>query len=286
MLSLRERATPSDWLLLAYFAFGGLAIAVQRHRVDAWPTFLILHAACVAVILVMVAASERWPAMHAWYPIAMALVIFEEVALLSFMFVGDWQDRHILAFESAVFPEPPTAWLSRFASPLVTEVLAMGYFSYYLMLPGVALVLYRRKDAGAFEDLMASGVVAYLICYVIFVAFPTEGPSHTLRHLHTDTFSGGPFWSMVALLQATAGVHGNAFPSAHAAGAVVALVFAWRYVRPLAVWMLGLVILMCVGAVYLRYHYASDMLAGALVGVVIACGYPRSPRRDGPPATA
>jgi membrane-associated phospholipid phosphatase len=176
-------------------------------------------------------------------------------------------------------------WLSRFASPLVTEVLAMGYFSYYLMLPGVALILYRRRAMVAFHDLMAAGVLSYLICCVIFVVFPAEGPSHTLRELHTNTFSGGPFWSMVALIQATGGVHGNAFPSAHAAGAVVAMVFAWWYARPLAVWTLVLVLLMCVGAVYLRYHYASDMFGGVLVGL-IACGYQRSPHRDEPPASS
>jgi membrane-associated phospholipid phosphatase len=278
-------ASSADRLLVAYLMAGALAIALQREHVAGWPYFLLLHGVCLAMIGGLVRGSTRWPVLHDWYPILIALVLFEEVALLNHMFVDDWQDRHILAFESTVFPDPPTVWLSRFASPVVTEVLAMGYFSYYLMLPGVALVLYRRRAMAAFSDLMAAGVLAYLICYVIFVAFPNEGPSHTLRELHTNTFSGGPFWSMVALIQATGGVHGNAFPSAHAAGAVVALAYAWRHVRPLAVWMLMLVILMCVGAVYLRYHYASDMVAGVLVGV-IACGYPRLPRRDEPPAPA
>lgn len=282
---VRRGASTADRLLVVYFVAGALAIALRRDHIAGWPYFVVLHAACLAIIVGLIAVSNRWPALHAWYPIVMALVIFEEVALLNFMFVGEWQDRHILAFESAVFSDPPTVWLSRFESPLVTEALAIGYFSYYLMLPGVALVLYRRRDIGAFQDVMAAGVLGYLICYAIFVVFPTEGPSHTLRHSHTGAFSGGPFWAIVALIQAAGGVHGNAFPSAHAAGAMVALVFAWRHVRPLAGSMLVFVILMCVGAVYLRYHYASDMMAGLVVGA-IACGYPRSRRRDGPATTA
>ena len=282
---VRRGASPADRLLVVYFVAGALAIALRRAHVAGWPYFVVLHAACLAIIVGLIAVSNRWPALHAWYPIVMALVIFEEVALLNFMFVGEWQDRHILAFESAVFSDPPTVWLSRFASPLVTEALAIGYFSYYLMLPGVALVLYRRRDIAAFQGVMAAGVLAYLICYGIFVVFPTEGPSQTLRHFHTGGFSGGPFWAVVALIQATGGVHGNAFPSAHAAGAMVALLFAWRYVRPLAVLLLACVILMCVGAVYLRYHYASDMIAGLVVGA-IACGYPRLRRRDEPATTA
>jgi membrane-associated phospholipid phosphatase len=229
--------------------------------------------------------AERWPAAHAWYPLGMAILIFEEVALLNFMFVGEWQDRHVLGFEEALFAEPPAQRLARFASPIVTELLAVGYFSYYLMLPAVGAVLYRRSENAAFEAFMSATMLAFIVCYAIFVTFPTEGPRHTLSHLHTEPLSGGPVWSAVLFIQSSAGVHGNAFPSAHAAGAMVALVFAWRYAQTLAWWMLPFVLLMCVGAVHLRYHYASDMIAGVLIGAV-ACGYLRSRRRDRPPTTA
>ena len=48
---------------------------------------------------------------------------------------------------------------------------------------------------------------------------------------------------------------------------VVAVYFAWQYL-PRVRWVLtALVCLLCVGAVYDRYHYVSDVLAGALVGL-------------------
>jgi membrane-associated phospholipid phosphatase len=70
---------------------------------------------------------------------------------------------------------------------------------------------------------------------------------------------------MVRFIQ-RAGVHGNAFPSAHVAGAVVPLIFAWRYAPTLASWLSPLVVLLSVAAVYDRYHYASDVVAGIIVG--------------------
>jgi len=36
-----------------------------------------------------------------------------------------------------------------------------------------------------------------------------------------------------------------------------------------APWLLMIVVLMCVGAVYDGYHYASDVVAGAVIGMVL-----------------
>ncbi len=47
---------------------------------------------------------------------------------------------------------------------------------------------------------------------------------------------------------------------------VVALLAAARWRPRLARWLAAPVLLMCVGAVYDGYHYASDIVAGALVG--------------------
>lgn len=80
----------------------------------------------------------------------MPIAAFRLVAPLNLLLVGDWQDRHVLAFEGWLFPEPPTVWLGRFASPLVTEVVQIGYFSYYFMLIVVGGVLYRRTDRAPF----------------------------------------------------------------------------------------------------------------------------------------
>jgi undecaprenyl-diphosphatase len=80
---------------------------------------------------------------------------------------------------------------------------------------------------------------------------------------------GGPFQSLVRLIQNHAGVHGNAFPSAHIMLAFVVLVFAYRFLPRLAPWLLFPILLMCVGAVYDGYHYASDVLVGALMGIVL-----------------
>ena len=223
----------------------------------------------IALILTLVFLSRRWPHAHAWYPLVLPIVAFPEAAQLRDLLVDDWRDGYLLAIESAAFSEPPTVWLSRFNSTVFSEILQAGYLSYFLFLPIVAAVLYAREDTAPFFGVMAGAVLGYLTCYVIFLAFPTEGPAYTLRHLHTQPLPDGPLRATVQFVQ-KAGTHGNAFPSAHAVGAVVPVIFAWRHARKLVPWLLPLLVLMCVGAVYDRYHYASDMIGGVLIGVAAA----------------
>jgi membrane-associated phospholipid phosphatase len=265
-----RRADFADRLYLAYLVGLGVLILLRRHVVPGWPAYLALHLVLIAIVTALVLNARHWETMHAWYPLAMPLLTFQEIARLNFLFFTGWRDHYLLAFEAFLFAEPPTVSFGRLASPLLTEMLDVGYVSYYFLLLIVARVLYKRTDKAPFFGVMAASVLSYMVCYVAFIAFPTEGPAHTLRHLHTVPIAGGPFHALVKWLQ-HAGVHGNAFPSAHVAGAMVPLIFAWRYAPRLGAWLTPLVVLLCLAAVRDRYHYASDIFAGIPVGAAAAC---------------
>ena len=117
--------------------------------------------------------------------------------------------------------------------------------------------------------------VGYLICYATYLLFPTRSPANTLGVQQFGGAPGGLFHSLVGLIQNHAGVHGNAFPSAHIMLAFVVLMFAYRFLPRLAPWLLFPILLMCVGAVYDGYHYASDVIVGALLGIVVGLTFAR-----------
>ncbi len=56
-------------------------------------------------------AAHRFRAwmLEAWYPLAMPLITFEEVAQLNFLFVDGWRDRYLLAIEEWLFTKPPVS---------------------------------------------------------------------------------------------------------------------------------------------------------------------------------
>jgi membrane-associated phospholipid phosphatase len=270
---------PTSWNFAdrAYLAFfvviSGLILLRFRHVPEA-AVLLLVNAICIATIVLLVRLarqSSNWAFFHDWYPLAIPIISFEEVSRLSLALRSGWQDHWIMSFEARLFPVPPTVWLGRHGTPWITELVEIGYFSYFLLLMIVAGTLYARADRLPFRRTMDASVLSYLLCYVVFIAAPTEGPAHTLAAQQNFPLPGGGlFHWAVLLIQNHAGVHGNAFPSAHVAGGMVAVIAAWRYAPRLGAVLTPLFLLLCVGAVYDRYHYASDVFAGLVFGAVPA----------------
>jgi membrane-associated phospholipid phosphatase len=286
----------ADYTYGFFFVAGTVLLLFRRSHVPSWPALLITNLLALALIFLLVGNAPRsstWNFLHDWYPLAMPIATFEEVSRLSLMFRHTWQDQYLLALEGHVFTTPPTVWVGQHGSPWITELVELGYFSYFVLLMIVAGTFYARKMLRSFREVMDASVLSYMMCYVVFLLFPTEGPAHTLIAQHNFPLpGGGPFHWAVLLIQKHAGVHGNAFPSAHVAGGVVAVIFAWRYARKLGIALTPLVLLLCVGAVYDRYHYVSDVLAGAIIGFAASAiillqncrGCPNPEPRSGPGA--
>ena len=266
LAALWHRAQFADRLFLVWFAVVGALIAA--FRVDGWPLLLGVHAAGFALVVSLVAAADRLPVLHAWYPLLMPAVTFPVTARLNLMIVPAWQDAALLAAEQWAFATPPTVWLPQVTPLPLAEVFRAGYLAYFLLLLGVAGLFRWRGMEAPFRGVMAASVLAYVGCYVIFLAWPTEGPAHTLRDAAVP-IGGGPLRDLVLFVQ-RAGVHGNAFPSAHVAGAIPPLIYAWRHAAPLGPVLAAILVLMGLGAVHDGYHYASDVVVGAAMGAAAA----------------
>jgi membrane-associated phospholipid phosphatase len=239
---------------------------------------LVWNALAIAAILITSRKQHGgtfWQFAHDWLPAIFFITAFEEVSFLALIVRGAWQNPHLIALESALVPVAWSEWVYRFPSAWVSEMLEFGYLTFYPMYPVLGGVFWARRHRAqfthSFRSFTDSLSVGYVLCYATYLLFPTRSPYHNGRPLSVAAPSaeGGPFHFIVRLIQSRAGVHGNAFPSAHIMLACVALVFAFRYVPRIAPVLLICVLLMCVGAVYDGYHYVVDVLAGAALGIVV-----------------
>ncbi|HVP55391.1 MAG TPA: phosphatase PAP2 family protein [Candidatus Eisenbacteria bacterium] len=257
-----------------HIALSVLVCARYAEVAHGW-RYLVWNAIAIAAIVFLSRNRHDgtgWEFVHDWLPLVFFITVFEEVSYLSLSLRGTWQNPWLVAWESALFALPPGEWLRSCTSPWFRELLEFGYFSFYPLYPAAAGVLWawrgRPKFAGAFRRLTDSLSVGYVVCYALYLLFPTRSPSHNVGlNAIASTQSGGPFHRMVRMIQGSAGVHGNAFPSAHIMLAFAVLVFAFRYFRRVAPWILLCNFLMCLGAVYDGYHYAVDVVAGAMLGI-------------------
>jgi len=148
-------------------------------------------------------------------------------------------------------------------------LLHVAYVTYYpIVYLGPILLLARGNRQGARNVLFAT-MVAYLICYTVFIVFPVAGPNWVFDH---PTGPVRDVWSarMVYGLLGTGSSVGTAFPSSHVAATFAAVFANWREWRTLAVIFLVPASFMAVATVYCQMHYAVDALVGLALAVVVA----------------
>ncbi len=251
----------TDWIVLGYDLLALAAVAVSPLPGRAgWISFHLLVLAAVPLL----AWSRRgrlgeW--LHLWYPVLLLPWLYGEAGALRHLFVPADLDPLIAGWDRALFPEwyltvPPRLPVA------VLEILHASYFSYYLLLTLPGLLAGRRRRELVREYVFVLTLVM-LAHYVLALALPVSGPVG----LRYGEMPEG--WLFIPLMNHLYGAFdrgGLAFPSTHAAAALIAGVYAARFFprRRLvfAVWVLGIV----VSTVLCTYHYTLDAMVGLVTG--------------------
>lgn len=253
-----------------------LLVCARHEQVPRWPAYVVWNLGMMAIIWLLARkrdSGKAWEFAHDWLPAVLFITVFEEVSYLSLAIRGAWQSDHILALETSLVHASPLEWMHARARDWLIEFLEFGYFAFYPLYPAVGGVFWAWRDrppfAGVFRKLTDTLSVGYVLCYTMYLLFPTQSPANRAGVQQIGSTRGGIFQHLVRAIQNNAGVHGNAFPSAHIMLAFVVLMFVYRYLPRVAPWLLFPILLMCVGAVYDGYHYTSDVVAGALMGIAL-----------------
>jgi membrane-associated phospholipid phosphatase len=272
---IREDCGAFEWVTLAYFAWLETIVLVFHRNIPHAGRYFALHFLLAAgvVCLASCAAQSRSElvrfARH-WYPLPLYIFSFEELQGLVHAIFPGWFDRWLVAFDYGLAGVHPSIWLARFSSPALNDFMQFAYMTYFLDLAILPAILYARRERLAFWTVIVSTAIANYSIYVIAILLPIEGPYYSLAGFQTKPLDGGYCTALIALIERFGRVHGAAFPSAHVAGSMVAVLASWRYRRWLFRVCLPFFLCMCVATVYGRYHYVADVLAGLLVG---AAGY-------------
>src|SRR5271165_5699977 len=266
----------TDRIYLAVHILWTLLVCVRHDAVPHWPAYVVWNGVAIAIILGLAHKSrddDAWEFLHDWIPVVFFSTAFEEISFLSLTVRSDWQNAHLIALESWLFKASPMQWMHAHARDWLIEFLEFGYFSFYPLYPvigGRLWVLRKRPEfRSAFRSLTDTLSMGYVACYATYLLFPTQSPANRAGVQQIGSAHAGIFQHLVRAIQNHAGVHGNAFPSAHIMLTFVVLMFAYRFLPRIAPWLLVPVSLMCVGAVYDGYHYVSDVVMGALIGIVL-----------------
>jgi membrane-associated phospholipid phosphatase len=224
----------------------------------------------------------RWPrGLREVLPFLTCILIYTNLHdTIGFVNPHDIHD-HLVAIDQWLFGVQPCVWAERFITPGRTEVMTFFYVNFFWMAPSTPLILLAQRRFREFRAATMGVMTCFYLGYVLYVVFPAAPPRLVLLRQFTKDLYG--YRRFFAQLQAEAfsllPVDSRAaFPSLHSAISVVALIFAWRYARAWFYLLLPFAVGLWVSTIYLRHHYAIDLLVGwalACVAVWLA------PRLDG-----
>lgn len=286
----RVLGLPLDRLLAAYLALAGVALAFPG-RPATWPLIVLLHGAAVLIAWPppsLLRAAGRLPARHAsllrsvldWAPLLLVPVLYTELAVLNVaVHEGRYFDDLVIAWEQAIFGgQPSREWAAAMPALWLSEVLHFAYLSYYLIIFVPPLLIFLRRPRDEFRTAVFTLMLGFFVHYIFFVYFPVQGPRY-LFEPPAGALADGAFHQLAHRVLEAGSAQGAAFPSSHVGVSVVQTLLAVRYLPRLAP-LIGLLTLgLAAGAVYGGFHYATDALAGVVLGVVAFLIAPAVQRR-------
>jgi membrane-associated phospholipid phosphatase len=172
----------------------------------------------------------------------------------------------------------------RAAHPLVTEILQLAYAMFYLLPMAVAMEIYASGREWRFRQWVFVCGCGFFASYAGYLILPAVGPRFTLHTLEATARELPGLWLTPGLREfvdaagmVPAGASAadalrlaprDAFPSGHTLVTLLSIAWAWRY-RLRVRWLVTVAgVLLLAGTVYLRYHYVTDVLAGAALAVL------------------
>ena len=255
------------WLLGVYVAATGAVLAVGGSA-----KLAILHAG----LLVAVAWTRRPRNAAArivgdLLPLVVPPLLYGEIPALIGAIGSSYHDAVIQWIEIGIFRgEASRTFASAVPYLGISELLHAGYLAYYPAIFVPPLLLLARGERRGYAETVLATTITYLVCWTIFVVMPVEGP----RYLWGASAGApdGPMRRLVNAVLAAGSSRGAAFPSSHMAVMVAQTMLAMRWQRRTGAVLAVVSVLVGVGAVYGGFHYATDIVAGAVLGSVIALG--------------
>jgi membrane-associated phospholipid phosphatase len=255
-----------DYLLAAYLAATGVLAALSG---GGGAVVAVVHGVALAVLSRLARLPLPSGAVLQFfrmvYPLALTPLLYLELATLNQLHVTGYFDQVVQNWEEWLFGvQLSVVAAERFRLLWLSEMLHLGYFSYYFLIPAACIGAYVVRGPRALERVAFTTALAFFVCYLCFAVFPVAGPRYDFPTI-TGPPSDGFLFALVHQILEGGSSKGTAFPSSHVAATVSAWLAAGRETRRVFWIMAPFAVSLTVGTVYGRFHYGIDATAGLLI---------------------
>jgi membrane-associated phospholipid phosphatase len=269
----------SEWIQIVFAL--GLAVAAWITRLSSHPLplrrrWIVTSLAATAVIIVAAGrfsasflSPDHLSVLRDCLTVALFLVPYWQAGQFFLQPNLKIQDR-LLAFDRRLLPA--VAAKSGTERTAIGFLLEIAYLFCYPLVPLALLTVYMAGLRGKVGSFWFVLLMSTYICYAVTPFVPAFPPRSLIYEQAATSAPAkhpnrGRIFNRWILKHGS--IHAISFPSAHVASAfAIALVFL-RYALPIGLVFLAVAVLISLGAVVGRYHYALDVLLGVAIALAV-----------------
>ncbi len=230
--------------------------------------FFFLIAANVAVLACCAhrGTDVCWRLRLLFYPLAMNLVYFNLKTAVPRIHPR-LEDQTLQAVDRWLLGTDLSRLLEPWVHPVLTEFFSFCYL-WYLFYLFSSQVEYLLGDLKVLKRYYGGLFSIYGVGYIGYSTLPALGPYLAMADHFQAPLEGWWFTQITSAIVHAASNRVDIFPSLHVANSLYILLFDLRH-KP---WRFRLYLIPCTGlfisTIYLRYHYAVDVLCGAVLAIL------------------
>lgn len=300
---------PAEWVVMIYLAATSILMLLMLSRLHEPWLMTWMRIKVVAITLLFWAIYRMMPCRATLF-----LRILVQMLMLAWWYPDTYElnrslpnlDHLFARWEQDLFGCQPALLFSQaITNPIFSELMDLGYVSYYPMIVIVALYYflarYEQFGRAAFVIL-----TSFFLYYIIFIILPVTGPQFYYAAVSiediskgvfpnvTDWFSthqdvlespgykDGLFYNLVADAHNTGERPTAAYPSSHVGISTILLLLLWNNSKSgkgkrhskgssshaLFYILLPFYVLLCFSTIYIMAHYVVDVFAGWISAVL------------------
>jgi membrane-associated phospholipid phosphatase len=271
MSNLFKKLKSFDLIAILYSILTGIYIILNSNQLQNVFLHLSIRVLFIALTLVLISVAKSnnklLSFIRNFYPLLFLGFFYGETDYYNNILFENL-DSYLVKIESLIFGSQlainfsvliPYKWFS--------EIMHFGYFSYYLFTIGIPLLFYTKKKQ-EFNKAMFIIIFSFCAYYLLFVLFPSIGPQFYFEPNHAIVPDGYLFDKLMYIITKYGETETGAFPSSHVGMTIIFLILIWKNFRKYFNILLIPAFLLILSTVYLKAHYAIDVIAGGISGVL------------------
>ncbi len=263
----------TDLIILIFLFLTGLVIILGEFKTEYFSTLIAARIIAFTIIFTLVKLDSLYKnkiisILKQFYPLLFTAYFYGETGYYNNIFFADL-DGIFIQLEQSIFGFQPSLLFSfKFDSFWFNELMFFSYFSYYLIIIIIPLIVYFKKR-DEFERLFFIIIFSFYTYYLVFAIFPVVGPQFYFPEQQAEIAHQGIFGKIVKFIQDAGEKPTGAFPSSHVGLSWIILFASSKISRMFFKVILPLAILICFSTVYIKAHYAVDVFAGVFSAILL-----------------